>query len=92
MPNWEDTVKTTRSQLQAKIDAIGPKVQVDESLKNVTTLSLEGLLEKDEIEVTEQDVDTLLSKLASAEWSAEKVIVRSIISPPFSIADSFYRD
>jgi hypothetical protein len=92
MPNWEDTVKTTRSQLQAKIDAIGPKVQVEESLKNVTTLSLEGLLEKDEIEVTEQDIDTLLSKLASAEWSAEKVTVRSIISPPFSIADSFYRD
>lgn len=77
MPDWEETVKTTRAQLQAKIDKIGPKVEVEESVKNVATLTLDGLLEADEIEVTEQDVDTLLSKLASAEWSAEKVIVSS---------------
>ena len=77
MPDWEETVKTTRAQLQAKIDKIGPKVDVEESVKNVATLTLDGLLEADEIEVTEQDVDTLLSKLASAEWSAEKVIVSS---------------
>lgn len=75
MPNWEDTVKTTRAQLQAKIDQCGPKVQIDESVRNVSTVSLEGLLDRDEIDVTEQDVDTLLSKMASAEWSAEKVIV-----------------
>ncbi|GAA5911054.1 uncharacterized protein JCM6883_004252 [Sporobolomyces salmoneus] len=74
MPNWEDTVKTTRAQLQAKIDQCGPKVQIDESLRNVSTVRLEGLLDRDEIDVTEQDVDALLSKMASAEWSAEKVI------------------
>ncbi|GAA5990726.1 hypothetical protein JCM5350_007343 [Sporobolomyces pararoseus] len=74
MTNWQDTVKQTRSQLEAKIDKIGPKVQVDNSLKNVSTLNLEELMDKEEIEVTEQEVDTLLAKLASAEWSAEKVI------------------
>lgn len=82
MTNWQDTVKQTCSQLEAKIDKIGPKVQVDDSLKNVSTLNLEELMDKEEIEVTEQEVDTLLAKLASAEWSAEKVIVRCSTSFP----------
>ncbi|GAA5888238.1 hypothetical protein JCM16303_005311 [Sporobolomyces ruberrimus] len=75
MTNWEESVKTTRAHLASLIDKIGPKVEgVDESLKNVTTLKLEGLLEQEDIEITEQGVDTLLKKLASSELSAEKTI------------------
>ncbi|GAA6012111.1 hypothetical protein JCM11491_001754 [Sporobolomyces phaffii] len=73
MTNWEDSVKTTRAHLASVIKSIGPKVEVDERTKNVTAVPKE-LLDRDELEVTDSDVDTLLAKLASAEWSAEKVI------------------
>ena len=77
MPSWEESVKTKRAKLQAAVDALGyEKVgKVEEGKKDVTGIAKE-MLDKGELEVTESDIDTLLSKLSTQEWTSEKVTVR----------------
>jgi len=80
MSSWETAVKSKRAELQSKIDDLGyPKVEVEgKKKKNVMSLA-KNVLSKDELEVTESDVDTLLGKLNAGEWTSEKVTVwRSI--------------
>jgi len=82
MSSWETAVKSKRAELQSKIDDLGyPKVEVEgKKKKNVMSLA-KNVLSKDELEVTESDVDTLLGKLNAGEWTSEKVTVwRSIFA------------
>ncbi|GAA5881154.1 hypothetical protein JCM1840_001623 [Sporobolomyces johnsonii] len=75
VPSWEATVAKKQADQQAAIAKLGyPELDVSPKVLNVKKVSLEGALSAEEIEITEQSVETLLAKLASGEWKAEQVV------------------
>lgn len=81
--NWENVAATKKEQQTALVEGFNwPAPNVGKDVRNVATVSLEGVLSKLDLEITGTDVEVLLAKLASGEWSSVAVTVSSELDLP----------
>jgi hypothetical protein len=88
---WEVTAASKRKELQAEIEATGyalPNISSD--VLNVTTISLKGLLEARQVEITSLGPVELVQAIASGTYTAVEVTVscqpNSLECPPLTDA------